>query len=106
MKSPKDDPVVRDFAASVRSKIGPHVQRIVLFGSRARGTAWEGSDYDLAVMVTHRDRNIEERVLDAMTEMLDRYDALVTAHTFTPEEWELERLCPLGLNIAKEGVAL
>jgi len=101
-----DDPVVRDFAAAVRAKIGPHVQRIVLFGSRARGAAEEGSDYDMAVVVTHRDRDIEERVLDAAVEMLDRYDALVSAHIFTPEEWELVRLTPTGLNITREGVLI
>ena len=101
-----NDPVVREFAASVRAKIGPCIQRIILFGSRARGTAWEGSDYDLALMVTHRDRDIEERVLDAVVEVLDRYDALVCAHIFTPEEWKLERLCPLGLNIGNEGVTV
>jgi predicted nucleotidyltransferase len=106
MTSPLDDPVVREFAEAVRAKIGPHVQRIVLFGSRARGAAEEGSDYDMAVVVTHRDRDIEERVLDAAVEMLDRYDALVSAHVFTPEEWEFERLTPLGLNISKEGVLI
>jgi predicted nucleotidyltransferase len=106
MTSPLDDPVVREFAEAVRAKIGPHVQRIVLFGSRARGAAEEGSDYDMAVVVTHRDRDIEERVLDAAVEMLDRYDALVSAHVFTPEDWEFERLTPLGLNISKEGVLI
>ena len=106
MTSPLDDPVVREFAEAVRAKIGPHVQRIVLFGSRARGAAEEGSDYDMAVVVTHRDRDIEERVLEAAVEMLDRYDALVSAHVFTPEEWEFERLTPLGLNISKEGVLI
>ena len=101
-----NDPVIREFAKAVRAKIGTHVQRIVLFGSRARGAAEEGSDYDMAVVVTHRDRDIEERVLDAAVEMLDRYDALVSAHVFTPEEWEFERLTPLGLNISKEGVLI
>jgi hypothetical protein len=58
----------------------------------------------MAVVVSHRTRDVEERVLDAAVEILDRYDALVSAHVFTPAEWEIESQTPLGLNINKEGV--
>jgi len=100
------DPVIREFAQAVRNKLGTHVRNIILFGSRARGLAWEGADYDIAVVVEQRDHEADEYVLDAAVEMLDRYDALVSAHVFSTAEWEMEQLAPLGLNIGKEGLAV
>lgn len=100
------DPVIREFAQAVRNKLGAHVRNIILFGSRARGPAWEGADYDIAVVAEQRDHEAEKYVLDAAAEMLDRHDALVSAHVFSTAEWEIEQLTPLGLNIGKEGLAI
>ena len=100
------DPVVRDFVDLVRRGIGADLRSIVIFGSRARGEAWAGSDYDIAVILEQRLAQYEEKVLDAVVDMLDRYEALVSAQVFYAKEWEIEKLSPLGLNIAREGVAV
>jgi predicted nucleotidyltransferase len=48
---PTQHPAMLRFAASVRALYGDRVQRIVLFGSRARGEAREDSDWDVAVFL-------------------------------------------------------
>ena len=48
------DPVVQEFAATLRQRLGPHLRQLLLFGSRARGDAQAGSDYDMLVVVDHR----------------------------------------------------
>ena len=106
MSTATPDPVLREFAEDVRAGLGPQVRRIILFGSRARGAAWEGSDYDIAVVVDQRDRGAEDRVLDAAVRMLDRHEAVVSAHVFSAAEWVVEQATPLGLNIGKEGVGI
>lgn len=71
--------LAEEYAAIVRSKIGPHVKRIVLFGSQARGDASEKSDYDLVVILDRKTSAFREAVLDAGTEMLNRHDRLFAA---------------------------
>lgn len=46
-----DDPILTRFAAEVRAAYGDRLERIVLFGSRARGDHKPGSDYDVAVFI-------------------------------------------------------
>lgn len=46
-----DDPVLTRFRAAIEQAYGPQVERIVLFGSRARGDAREDSDYDVGVFL-------------------------------------------------------
>lgn len=46
-----DDPVLRAAVAAVRAHYGDRVERIVLFGSRARGDQGPESDYDVAVFL-------------------------------------------------------
>ena len=50
---PTRHPAMRRFAAAVRALYGDRVERIVLFGSRARGDARPDSDYDVAVFLRH-----------------------------------------------------
>jgi uncharacterized protein len=48
---PQDDPVLKRFRAAVTEIYGDRVERVVLFGSRARGDARADSDYDVAVFL-------------------------------------------------------
>jgi len=100
------DPVVSKYTDSVRDRLKSRLKNIYLFGSRARGDAWDGSDYDMALVVKNRDRILEEEVLDVSTFLLDEFEALISTHIFTEEEWSLEKKLPLGINILKEGIAL
>jgi predicted nucleotidyltransferase len=48
---PGDDPVLRRFRAALDELYGERAERVVLFGSRARGDARWDSDYDIAVFI-------------------------------------------------------
>lgn len=45
------DPVLSRFRAALDEVYGERIERVVLFGSRARGDARPGSDYDIAVFL-------------------------------------------------------
>ena len=51
MTQPSNDPVLVRFRAAVVEIYGDRLERVVLFGSRARGDAREDSDYDVAVFL-------------------------------------------------------
>ena len=52
-----DDPILKRVRAALVELYGDRIERVVLFGSRARGDAGEDSDYDVAVFL----RNLSDR---------------------------------------------
>ena len=48
---PADEPILKRFRAALDELYGERLERVVLFGSRARGIAREDSDYDVAVFL-------------------------------------------------------
>jgi predicted nucleotidyltransferase len=46
-----DDPILKRFRTALDEVYGDRIERVVLFGSRARGDAREDSDYDIAVFL-------------------------------------------------------
>jgi predicted nucleotidyltransferase len=46
-----EDPILKRFRAALDALYGDRIERVVLFGSRARGDARADSDYDLAVFI-------------------------------------------------------
>jgi predicted nucleotidyltransferase len=45
----RDNPILAQFRAALTELYGARLERVVLFGSRARGDAQPDSDYDVAV---------------------------------------------------------
>jgi uncharacterized protein len=45
----KTDPILVRFRSALEALYGDRIERVVLFGSRARGDAHPESDYDVAV---------------------------------------------------------
>jgi predicted nucleotidyltransferase len=100
------DPVAVDFARQARERLGPRVRQVVLFGSRARGDARDDSDYDDVVVVDRRSRDVRETLLEIEIDILDRYGSLVACLLRDEREWAASQGLPIGLNVAREGIAL
>jgi uncharacterized protein len=64
---PPEDPVVARFRERVLAAFGDHVERIVLFGSRARGDEHAASDWDFAVFFDRDPTKREDRALSDLT---------------------------------------
>lgn len=98
------DPLTGEFARELKKVLGPHLQEIILFGSRARGEETEGSDYDFVIVVDDRRKEWEEVILDKEVEMMNRYGALFVSLVYDRCGWEQQQHTPLGQNILREGV--
>lgn len=81
---PTQHPAMRRFAAAARALYGDRVERIVLFGSRARGDAQEDSDWDIAIFLHDMgDWWQEAEPLGAIeAKLTDETGAVVTAQPF------------------------
>src|SRR5947208_9133383 len=100
------DPVVQEFAAMLRQRLGSHLRQLLLFGSRARGDAQDGSDYDMLVVVDHRTPELRTVILEVESQLMERYGALVATVLRSEAEWQQLQGFPLARNIAREGVPL
>jgi uncharacterized protein len=102
----KDDPVIARFRAAVLGIYGERIERVVLFGSRARGEARPDSDYDIAVFLRDMsDRGQEmNRLADIGTDIL--YDAGRVVHAMPYRADGYGERTPLMQQIRQDGVDL
>jgi predicted nucleotidyltransferase len=100
------DPVLARFRAALDDIYGNQIDRVVLFGSRARGDAHPDSDYDVAVFLRDMsDRFVElYRLADLSTDILGDTGEFVHAMPYRSNAYD-ERT-PLMREIRREGVEL
>jgi uncharacterized protein len=79
-----DDPVLKRVRDALHRIYGERIERIVLFGSRARGDANEESDYDLAVFLKDMDDRWREvrRLAELQDEILTDVGAFIDAKPY------------------------
>jgi len=100
------DPVLARFRDAVRKLYGPALDRVVLFGSRARGDAAPDSDYDVAVFLKGVDNLMPEfdQLADLRVQFLDREGAFFEAIPFRASAYG--ELTPLMHEIRRDGLTL
>ena len=69
-----DDPVLVRFRRALSEVYGSNIERVVLFGSRARGDARPDSDYDVAVFLNKLETFNDEAARLAAIEIDILYD--------------------------------
>lgn len=79
-------------------------ERIILFGSRARGEADEYSDYDI-IVIKQTEKPFMERLKD-MIPYLAQFESTAEILVYTPEEFEKMKEFGLGFIAQKEGIIL
>ncbi len=102
----QSDPIINEFSQRLRSLLGNHLKKVILFGSRARGDNNIYSDYDFLIVVENRNSEMKEKITDICVDLLNKYDALVSFLLYSEDEWIRKKNFPIGLNIKKEGVEL
>lgn len=105
-RSSTDDPVLNRFKAALDALYGDQIEKVVLFGSRARGDAQADSDYDVAVFLkSSPDRRKEaERLADLRVDFLDETGAFFDTKLFPAVNY-CDRT-PLMHEIRRDGVDL
>jgi predicted nucleotidyltransferase len=102
----RTDPVLHFFKEAVTGALGSNLRQIVLFGSRARGDAKAGSDYDLLVVVDKVSPQTVDDLDDIAGKALVDHGVVVSAFPIAEEDRARRRYSPLLLNVAREGVAV
>jgi uncharacterized protein len=100
------DPVLARFRTELDRLYGERLERVVLFGSRARGDAHHDSDYDVAIFLedlTDRWREFD-RLAAIETDILAEMGAFVQAVPFRAGAYR--HRTPLMHEIRRDGIDL
>ncbi len=101
------DPLLRRFRDAVAELYGPTLDRVVLFGSRARGDAREDSDYDVAVFLEGH-AGTDGRNCGASPPWRSRFmdEGVFIEAIPVPAASDYEKRTPLMHEIRKDGLTL
>jgi uncharacterized protein len=101
-----DDPVLIRFRQALTGAYGSKLERVVLFGSRARGDARPDSDYDIAVFIHEPESFGDEsgRLAEIETDILLDTGAVINTLPFRAGAYN-DRT-GLMLELRREGIDL
>jgi predicted nucleotidyltransferase len=101
------NPILTRFRATLDQLYGPRLERVVLYGSRARGDAHENSDYDVAVFLRDMPDRIAElyRLADLSSAILDDTGEFIHAMAYPAGSYDDPRM-PLMYALRAEGIDL
>jgi uncharacterized protein len=102
-----NDPIIERFRTAVTEIYGDWLERVVLFGSRARGDAEPDSDYDVAVFLRDMPDRFAEmnRLAEVVTDILYSDGSFIHAMPWAAETYNDPRM-PLMHEIRAEGLDL
>ena len=102
----KDDRILNEFIEAINRKFGPHLKKIILFGSRAREDNEADSDYDCLLVFDEVSPTLIDSVDDVAADFLYKYNAVFSAFPVSDAKYKKQKFNPLFMNIRHDGIAL
>ena len=103
MLNREEKEIIKRFKAEVEKALGDRLDRVVLFGSRARGEAEPDSDFDFLVTVRRLEKEDRTRVREIASDLSLECDTVITVLLVPTEDFREDRYFYLYENVQKEG---
>jgi hypothetical protein len=99
---------LKELRAALEPFLGDRLERMVLFGSMARGDYRDDSDIDVAIVVRRLTRELKHEILDRVAEVELKHFMPVSVLVFSEEDFDRlkRRERRIALDIEREGVPL
>lgn len=103
-----DSPGLREYVKRLRKFHGEGIDKIILFGSKARGTAGRDSDTDVLILVKRDARNLKNQITDLAFDVMLEYSDDIEPTIFSTREWEKLTDPPTSFAfcVLREGIEL
>jgi predicted nucleotidyltransferase len=102
----EENRMLTELKDTLKEKLGDRMERIVIFGSKARGDYDEESDIDLAIIVRGLTRETKNYILDTIANLEMKYFIPLSALVISKEDFERlkKRERRIALDIENEGI--
>lgn len=93
---------------SLKRRLLPN-EKVILFGSQARGDACADSDWDLLILLNKKERDFirdYDRYGYPFAEIGLKYDAVISVKIFTVKDWESHPYSLFNKNVEREGIEI
>src|ERR1041385_724711 len=86
--SPREKKAVQEFLARLRSAHGEKVQRVALFGSKARGDDTKYSDVDILLIIADDKWKFRQALSVLVSDIALKYDASLDVRVIPASRWQ------------------
>lgn len=101
--SEKDNKLLSEISDQL-IKFGFNIIGLYLFGSRAKNTFNEDSDYDIAIILNEKiDWKVKDKVREVIYDIMLESDIVIDSHIYSKEEIDLS-ITPLRESIKSTGI--
>ena len=83
-------------------------EKVILFGSQARGDEKEDSDLDLLVLLNQEKKTFEDEdnYSYPFTELGWNYGVAINSILYTKKQWEQGKIFPFYKNVIRDGIEI
>ena len=82
-----EDSTIEEFLRQI-APVRNELDRLILFGSRARGDSKPNSDYDILVVMQEKDRRVIDALYDATMEVLYKTHRLISLKIYRKADFD------------------
>ncbi len=105
---PVEGEIEREFTSALAAKLGPALEKVILFGSRAEGSAKPWSDYDLLIVLSRKGHILIDEIYDLVTDFLLSHGVDISLKIYTSDDYKkkMDLPTPFMQRIQERGVIL
>ena len=102
-----EDSTIQEFLRQI-APVRSELDRLILFGSRARGDSKLGSDYDILVVMPEKDRQVIDALYDATMQVLYKTHRLISLKIYRKADFDRFAAMPTPFmrSVLHEGVRI
>ena len=103
-----EEEVLKEFVKRVKEKYGDKVEKIILFGSYARGKVREESDIDMLIITKTEDFKMRREIAGIAFDLLLKTKKYISAKVISKSDYEQLRETQTSFikNVTAEGIVL
>lgn len=100
--------IIAKFTKMLELKFAKDLEKIILFGSRAKDMSYPDSDYDFLIVINKKSKGLTDAIYDIVMDFLLDYGADISLKIYTKERFDhgMSCLTPFMQEVDRTGIVL